>query len=280
MKEYFTYEEYKQTADDIQSKTKHQPTVGLILGSGISPLADQVEDADYISYHDIPNFPVSGVVGHAGRLVIGKLAGQTVLVLQGRTHFYEGYSWQHVTLPVRAMQIMGLKNLIVTNAAGGINPNFEAGDLMLITDHLNLAGFGGQNPLRGPNLDMLGPRFPSLTQAYSRELLKLARATAQELGLTLREGVYACLAGPAFETPAEVRYLKIVGADATGMSTVPEVIVANHGGMRVLGISTITNVAVHDPTSDVAPNHEEVLAAGKAVVPKLIALLKGILAKI
>ncbi len=279
-KEFFTYEEYKQTADYIQSKTKHQPAIGLILGSGLSHLAEEIEEADHLPFSDIPNFPVSGVMGHAGKLVIGKLNGKTVLVMQGRTHFYEGYSWQHVTLPVRAMQIMGLKTLIVTNAAGGVNLNFQVGDLMLIIDHINLAGFGGHNPLRGPNLEQFGPRFPSMTQAYNRELLKLARLVAQELGLTLREGVYACLSGPTFETPAEIRYLKTIGADAMGMSTVPEVIVANHGGMKVLGISSITNIAIHDSTSDLEPNHEEVLVAGKMVVPKLIALIKGVLAKL
>jgi purine-nucleoside phosphorylase len=279
-KEFFIYEEIKQTADYIQGQTKHRPQIGLILGSGLSPLADQIEAADTIPYENIPNFPVSGVAGHAGKLVIGQLGGKNVLVMQGRTHFYEGYSAQHITLPVRAMQLLGLKTLIVTNAAGGINRSFVAGDLMLITDHINMIGFGGSNPLQGPNLAQFGPRFPSMTRAYSPELIELARTTATELGLELQSGVYVCLAGPSFETPAEIRFLHTIGADAVGMSTVPEVIVASHNKMQVLGLSSITNVAIHDPHSNLETTHEEVLATGQTVVPKLIALLKGILAKL
>ena len=277
-KEIFTYEEIEQTANYIQAHTKHQPKIGLILGSGLSPLAEEIGEADYIPYQDIPNFPVSGVAGHTGRLVIGKLAGQTVLVMQGRTHFYEGYSMQHITLPVRAMQIMGLDTLIVTNAAGGINQNFKAGDLMLIVDHINMVGIGGANPLRGPNLAEFGPRFPSMTRAYAPDLIVLARQVAHKLDLSLQEGVYLCLAGPSFETPADIRFLQVIGADAVGMSTVPEVIIANHGGMRVLGISSITNVAIQETGSCSETTHEEVLETGKIIVPKLMALLKGILA--
>lgn len=279
-KEFFTYAEIKQAADYIQAHTKHRPQIGLILGSGLSPLAEEIEAADRIPYEAIPNFPVSGVPGHAGRLVIGNLAGQTVLVMQGRTHFYEGYSPQHITLPVRAMQIMGVQTLIVTNAAGGINQAFQAGDLMLITDHINLVGMGGSHPLRGPNLAEFGPRFPSMTHAYDLKLIAVARKVAQALKLTLQEGVYLCLSGPSFETPAEIRFLKTIGVDAVGMSTAPEVTVANHGGMRVLGISTITNVAIHETTSDAETTHEEVLETGKIVVPKLMALLKGVLAEL
>ena len=278
-KDFFSYAEIKQAADYIQSNTKHQPNVSLILGSGLSPLAREVKEADHIPYEEIPNFPVSGVPGHAGKLVIGKLAGQTVLVMQGRTHFYEGYSTQHITLPVRAMQIMGLKKLIVTNAAGGINQNFKAGDLMLIVDHVNMIGMSGRNPLYGPNLAEFGPRFPSMTQAYDLDLIAVAGQVARKLNLTLQEGVYLCLAGPSFETPAEIRFLKTIGADAVGMSTVPEVIVANHGGMRVLGISSITNVAIQETGSKAETTHEEVLETGKIIVPKLMALLKGILAE-
>ena len=277
-KDFFTYEAFKQAAAYIQGKTPHQAQIGLILGSGLSPLADEIEQADTIPYEAIPNFPVSGVAGHAGKLVIGQLAGKTVMVMQGRTHFYEGYSMPHITLPVRVMQLLGVQTLIVTNAAGGINRSFKAGDLMLITDHLNLVGLGGSTPLRGPNLAEFGPRFPSMTHAYDGGLIGLARQVARDLNLTLQEGVYACLAGPAFETPAENRFLQIIGADAVGMSTVPEVIVANHGGMRVLGVSSITNISILETSSVAETTHEEVLETGKIVVPKLIALLKGILA--
>jgi purine-nucleoside phosphorylase len=275
-----TFDQIQQAAAYIQSRTRYQPTIGLILGSGLSPLAAEIDPADIIPYADIPHFPVSGVVGHAGRLIIGRLAGQTVLVMQGRSHFYEGYSMSQITLPVRAMQVLGLKTLIVTNAAGGVNHSFTAGDLMLIVDHINMPGFGGHNPLRGPNLDTFGPRFPSMTHAYHPDLLALARRVARKLDLPLREGIYVCLAGPTFETPAEIRFLKTIGADAVGMSTVPEVIVANHGGMRVLGLSTITNITVTDPASTAEPSHAEVLETGQLVVPRLMALLKGILAEI
>ncbi len=277
-KDFFSYDEIKQTAEYIRTNTKHHPSVGLILGSGLSPLAAEIENADYIPYQQIPNFPVSGVEGHAGRLVIGKLAGRTVLVMQGRTHFYEGYSMQHITLPVRAMHLLGIQTLIVTNAAGGINQNFRAGDLMLIVDHINMVGYGGSNPLRGPNLPEFGPRFPSMTRPYDPELVTLTRQVANRLELTLQEGVYVCLAGPTFETPAEIRFLKAIGADAVGMSTVPEVIAAKHSGMRVLGISTVTNIAVQETGTALETTHEEVLETGKAVVPQLMALLKGVLA--
>ena len=278
-KPFFTYQEFSAAAEYVRSQTAHQPTIGLILGSGLSPLADEIEQADHVPYANIPNFPVSGVVGHAGKLVIGKLAGKTVLAMQGRTHFYEGYSMQHITLPVRVMKLLGIETLIVTNAAGGTNPDFKAGDLMLIKDHLNMVGFAGSNPLCGPNIEEFGPRFPSMTQAYTRDLLKVARRVAQAQGLTLHEGVYAALAGPTFETPAELRYLRMVGADAVGMSTVPEVIVANHAGMRVLGISSITNATIQDYESEEITTHEEVLETGKIIVPKLMALLRGVLAE-
>jgi purine-nucleoside phosphorylase len=277
-KEFFTYDEIKQASDYIKTNTRHQPRIGLILGSGLSPLAGDIEEADRLPYSQIPNFPVSGVEGHAGQLVIGRLAGQTVLAMQGRTHFYEGYSMQHITLPVRVMCLLGIQILIVTNAAGGVNQNFKAGDLMLIVDHINMAGYGGSNPLRGPNLTEFGPRFPSMTRPYDFELVSLARRVAGEQNLTLREGVYTCLAGPTFETPAEIRFLKAIGADAVGMSTVPEVIVARHAGMRVLGISSITNIAVAETGTTQETTHEEVLETGQKIVPRLIALLKGVLA--
>ncbi len=276
-KDIYSIEEYRQAADYIQSKTRHQPEIALVLGSGLSALAEEIENADFINYRDIPHFPFSSVVGHAGRLVIGQLAGKTVLVMQGRTHFYEGYTIQHITFPIRVMRLLGVKSLLLTNAAGGVNPNFQAGNLMLITDHLNFVGMAGQNPLRGPNLDDFGPRFPNMTQPYDVDLINLARQVAAGHNLTLREGVYAFVAGPSFETPAEIRYLHTVGADAVGMSTVPEVIVANHCGLKVLGISSITNVAVHQFGSGKKTTHEEVLETGKIIVPQLITLLKGLL---
>ena len=279
-KDFFTYENYQEAADFVRSKTRHQPKIGLILGSGLSPLADEIDQADIIRYQDIPHFPHSGVVGHAGQLVIGKLAGQMLITMQGRSHFYEGYLLQHITLPIRVMKLLGVTTLIVTNAAGGINTNFEAGNLMLITDHLNFVGNGGHNPLRGPNLEEFGPRFPSMAQAYSPQLVGYARQTAQELGITLREGVYAYVAGPSFETPAEIRFLSAVGADAVGMSTVPEVIVANHCGMAVMGISSITNITIRELHSGLETSHEEVLETGKKIVPQLIQLLRAIVEKI
>jgi purine-nucleoside phosphorylase len=275
--EFITRKELDEAANAIRSRTNHHPRVGLILGSGLSSLADEVEEADVIPYSEISQFPTSTIVGHAGRLVIGRLAGQTVMVMQGRTHYYEGYSMQRITIPVRVMQILGIHTLFVTNAAGGINPGFRPGDLMLITDHINLIGMAGLNPLRGPNLDEFGPRFPDMSQAYDPVLQATARRIAAGLGFTLQEGIYMCLAGPTFETPADIRFLRTIGADAVGMSTVPEVTVARHGGTRVMGISGISNVAIADPSEDRKTTHEEVLEAGKIIVPRLVALLKGIL---
>jgi purine-nucleoside phosphorylase len=275
--EFLTRGEFDEAANFIRSRTHHAPQIGLILGSGLSPLAEEVEGADIIPYNEIPQFPVSTIEGHAGRLVIGQLAGQTVMVMQGRTHYYEGYSMQRITLPVRVMQILGIHILFVTNAAGGINPGFRPGDLMLITDHINLIGMAGLNPLRGPNLDEFGPRFPDMSRVYDPTLQDVARRVAASLGFALREGVYVCLAGPSFETPADIHFLRAVGADAVGMSTVPEVTVARHGGTRVLGVSGISNVAITDPGERRQTTHEEVLEAGKAIVPKLIGLLKGVL---
>ncbi|MEM7346699.1 MAG: purine-nucleoside phosphorylase [Chloroflexota bacterium] len=275
-----TYDMFQEAADYIKSQTRHQPEIGLILGSGLSPLADDITEADYIPYGDIPHFPVSGVHGHAGRLVIGDLGGKSVLVMQGRTHFYEGYSAQQITLPVRVMKLLGVKTLLVTNAAGGVNPGFKAGDLMLITDHINMVGMAGSSPLRGPNIEELGLRFPSMTHAYDLELIALTQRVAQQQAIDLQEGVYVCLAGPSFETPAEIRFLHTIGGDAVGMSTAHEVIVANHSSIRVLGISSITNVCIHQTTSTVETTHEEVLETGKIIVPTLMKLIRGILAEI
>jgi purine-nucleoside phosphorylase len=247
----------------------------MILGSGLGSLAEIIEKPETVPFSDIPFWPVSTVVGHVGRLVIGSLLGRDVMVMQGRSHYYEGYSMPLIGFPVRVMQRLGIETLIVTNAAGAVNPSYEPGDLMLIIDHLNLIGMAGLNPLRGPNLDEFGPRFPDMSRAYNRDLIEVARRCAKETQLTLHEGVYACLAGPSFETPADLRFLRVAGADAVGMSTVPEVTVARHGGTRVLGISGISNKANLD--GNTVTTHEEVLAAGQILVPKLTALIKGIL---
>ena len=227
----------------IRSRVGQKPRIGIILGSGLGRLADAVNKASLIPYQELPDWPTSTIIGHAGRLVIGELEGQPVLVMQGRVHYYEGYSMAQVTLPIRVMQRLGIEILIVTNAAGAINPDYLPGDVMLITDHLNLAGMAGLNPLIGPNLDEFGPRFPDMSQAYDRELSTLARKVAAENSIQLHEGVYVGLSGPSFETPADLRFLRIAGADAVGMSTVPEVTVARHGGTRVLGFSGISNKA-------------------------------------
>ncbi len=274
-KEFFTLAEIDQVAESIRSRTKYSPRVGLILGSGLGDLANAVKAADVIPYTDLPYWPLSTVHGHAGKLVIGLLEDQPVLVMQGRVHYYEGYSMQEVTLPVRVMQRLGVELVIVTNAAGAIQPNFAPGDVMLITDQLNMVGMAGLSPLRGPNLDELGERFPDMSQAYDRGLIEMARKIAQREHITLHEGVYACLAGPSFETPADLRFLRTIGADAVGMSTVPEVIVARHGGTRVIGFSGISNKANLDGST--VTTHEEVLQAGQLIVPKLKTLILGIL---
>lgn len=261
----------------IRQRTNYQPTVGLVLGSGLSELANSIQEPDIIAYEQIPGWPRSTVVGHSGRLVIGKLEGKTVLVQQGRAHYYEGYDMAQITLPVRVMRAMGIQTLIVTNAAGGINAHFSPGDLMLISDHINFLGLAGQNPLRGPNDETIGPRFPDMIGTYTLELRQLAHRAATANNFSLQEGTYAYVAGPSFETPAELRFLRTVGADAVGMSTVPTVVVARHAGMKILGISSITNMAVPDPKPGTVLDHEEVLETGKQIIPRLTALLKGVL---
>ncbi len=275
MESFVTLEQIDETARFVRAATRYQPAVGLILGSGLGDLADMVTDPDIIPTATIPNWPVSTVQGHQGRLVIGHLGGQIVLVLQGRTHYYEGYSMDQVTLPVRVMQRLGVELLCVTNAAGAIRPEFAPGDVMLITDQLNLIGMAGLNPLRGPNLPEFGERFPDMSQVYDRHLMDLARQAAQRNSVILHEGVYICLAGPSFESPADLRFLRAIGADAVGMSTVPEVIVARHSKMRVLGLSGISNKANLDGST--ITTHAEVLAAGKQIVPKLTTLLLDVL---
>ena len=276
--EFLTLEEIDRAADHIRQTTALQPRLGLILGSGLGALAERVEQATRFDGRDIPGWPAASIVGHAGRVHLGRLEGQPVIVMQGRAHFYEGHSMSRLGLPVRVMQRLGIEILIVTNAAGAVHPDYTPGELMLITDHLNLVGMAGQSPLRGPNLETFGPRFPDMGQAYDRALLDLARQEARQLGLVLHEGVYACLAGPSFETPADLRFLRAAGVDAVGMSTVPEVTVARHGGTRVLAISGISNKANLDGAT--ATTHEEVLEAGEVIGPRLGGLLRGIVRRL
>lgn len=274
---HFSLSQIDEVVVAFRARTAQRPSVAVILGSGLGALAERVSKPEFIPFGELPYFPVSTVAGHSGRLVIGGLEGRTVLVMQGRIHFYEGYSMAQVTLPIRVMQRLGIEVLIVTNAAGGVNPEFLAGDVMLITDHLNFLGMMGQNPLMGPNYDELGPRFPDMSQAYDRRLCEIAREVARMEDIGLREGVYAGLSGPSFEGPADLRFLRLAGADAAGMSTVHEVIVARHGGMRVLGLSGISNKSNFDGST--VATHEEVLEAGRVLAPKMEKLITGVLRK-
>lgn len=278
MSEWITLDQIDQTRDIIAGQIHTQPKIGLILGSGLGGLAEMVENADIIPYSSLPLWPVPTVLGHSGRLVIGELEKKPVLVMQGRTHYYEGITMAQVGFPVSVMQRLGIEILIVTNAAGAINPDYIPGDVMLITDHINLVGMTGLNPLRGPNIDELGERFPDMSQPYDRELSEKCRQAARQAGVNLREGVYAWLSGPSFESPADLRFLRIAGADAVGMSTVPEVIVARHGKIRVLGLSGISNKANLDGST--ITTHAEVLEAGNILVPKLTSIIKSVLRSI
>lgn len=275
MKEFFTFEEIELAAKAVQKKLHYKPRVGLVLGSGLGDMADTIENPDIIPFKDIPNWPEATAPGHIGRLVVGRLENQEVLVLQGRLHYYEGFSMAEVTLPIRVMQRLGIEILVLTNAAGGVNPDFNAGDVMLITDHVGLVTMTGLNPLRGPNLDEFGVRFPDVSQVYDRKLQALARKAASDSNTPMREGVYVNLSGPSFETPADLRFLKAIGADAVGMSTVPEAIVAVHGHTRVLGLSGISNKASLD--GNTITSGEEVLEAGKILVPKMERIIRGFL---
>jgi purine-nucleoside phosphorylase len=270
------YDQVMEAAATVQSRSSLKPAVSLILGSGLGDLAAEVQDATAIPYDEIPHFLRSTVVGHAGRLLLGMLENVSVVVMQGRFHYYEGYTMQALALPVRVLRTLGAHTLIVTNAAGGINPDYRPGDFMLIRDHINFLGLAGMNPLIGPNDQRLGDRFPPLAKAYDAELRALARTIAATMPeITLHEGVYAQVGGPSYETGAELKFLHTVGADAVGMSTAPEVVVARHMNMRVLGISLITNTATGDDKEEV--NHAEVLAAADAARPKFSALMRGIL---
>ena len=266
------FEKVQQAARLIEGRTTLRPRIGLVLGSGLGAFADGLQDATAIPYQQIPHFPVSTAVGHAGRLVVGQCAKIPVAVMQGRVHFYEGYSLREVTFPIRVLGALGIHALVFTNAAGGINRKLRARGLLLIRDHLN---FQGTNPLRGPNEERFGPRFPDMTEAYSKKLRTTAKQVARKLRLRLFEGVYAALHGPSYETPAEIRALARLGADVVGMSTVPEVIVANHMGIEVLGISCVTNMAAGISKKKI--NHDEVLEAGERVGRQFTAFLRALI---
>lgn len=271
MKNY--YEQVKEAVSYIKTKTDMKPQVGLVLGSGLGRLADEIEAAVIIPYSEIPAFPESTVTGHAGNVVIGYLEDKCVIAFQGRFHFYEGYSMQVVVMPIRMMQLLGVKQLIVTNACGGVNKDvLNPGDLMLISDHINLMG---TSPLIGENLDAFGVRFPDMSEPYSKRLRLLAKQVGEAQGLQLKEGVYTGWMGPAYETPAEIRYIRAIGGDAVGMSTVPEVIAACHGEMEVLGISCITNMACG--ILDQKLSHSEVMEVASSVQKKFEALVKKVL---
>ncbi|MFB4163513.1 purine-nucleoside phosphorylase [Alteribacillus sp. JSM 102045] len=265
----------KEAADYLKEQIEELPHIGLILGSGLGDLADEIEGAVRVEYSTIPHFPVSTVEGHAGRLVMGTLQGKKVIAMQGRFHYYEGYSMQEVTFPVRVMKELGAETLVVTNACGGMNPSFQPGDLMVIEDHINMTG---TNPLIGRNDEKMGPRFPDMSQAYDETLRKTAVNAAESLGFSLQKGVYAGISGPAFMTGAELIMLRNLGGDVVGMSTVSEVIAARHAGLKVLGISCITDMAVGEEIEGVS--HEEVMETAAKTKPRFISLVKQILSSI
>jgi purine-nucleoside phosphorylase len=269
------YERVEHAARSIRARFDEDVRTGIVLGSGLGAFADDLEDSLAIPYEEIPGFARPTVEGHAGRLVLGRVAGSAVAVLQGRFHFYEGYSRDEVTFPMRVFGLLGIKSVVLTNAAGGINIGFDQGSLMIISDHLNLMC---TNPLLGPNDERFGARFPDMSEVYSREFQEIAVAEARSLDLELRRGVYAAMSGPSYETPAEVRMLRILGADAVGMSTVPEAIVARQMGMRVLGLSCITNMAAG--VVDQPINHEEVMETGAQVRDTFRNLLRGIIPRL
>ena len=275
MSDYFNLAQIDEAAQVLRSQIPCLPRVGLILGSGLGELANLIQNPTVVPFTAVPYVPATTIQGHVGKFIFGTLQSQAMMVMQGRIHYYEGYSLAEVTLPIRLMQRLGVEILIVTNAAGAINPDYAPGDLMLISDHINVMGMSGLNPLRGPNLAELGERFPDMSQPYDHKLLALAAQAAEHNHLKVHQGVYAGLSGPSFESPADLRFLRVVGADAVGMSTVPEVIIARHGRTRVLGISGISNKANLDGNTETT--HEEVLEAGKVIAPKLTQIVLGVL---
>lgn len=266
------FEKIKDTVAFIRPRVNIQPVTGIILGSGLGKLADEIEHARVISYNDIPNFPKSTVEGHEGKLIFGSLSGKPVIVMAGRFHYYEGYNMEQITFPVRVMKALGIETLIISNAAGAMNPAFEIGDIMFIQDHINLFP---EHPLRGKNDDRLGIRFPDMSMPYDSELLSKAKAIAYQLAMPVREGVYVGLQGPAFETPAEYRYLRAIGGDAVGMSTVPEVIVAIHCHLKVFAASIITDLGLSENPQTIT--HQEVLEAADNAAPRLGKIIAGLL---
>ena len=269
------YERAEHAARFLRSRSDVEVRTALVLGSGLGAFADQLEDAEAVPYGEIPGFARPTVEGHAGRLVLGHVGGTGVAVMQGRFHFYEGYTLEEVTFPIRVLGLLGAKSLVLTNAAGGLNNSYEQGALVLISDHLNLMG---TNPLLGRNDSRFGPRFPDMTEVYDREYQEAAISEAREMGLELRRGTYAALTGPSYETPAEIRMLRLLGADAVGMSTVPEALVARHMGLRVLGLSCITNMAAG--VLDKPINHEEVIETGERVRETFAELLRRVIPKL
>ena len=269
------YEDIQATVAVVRSRAPDEPRVGVVLGSGLGAFADRITDAVTMPYAELPNFAESGVAGHRGELIVGRVAGVTVAVMAGRVHYYEGHSMERVTFPMRVLAGLGVSTVIITNAAGGTNPDYAPGDFMVIRDHINLTG---QNPLRGPNDDRLGPRFPDMSEAYSRRGREALRRAASKVGVNLREGVYAGLAGPSYETPAEITMLRTLGADAVGMSTVAEVIVAAHAGLEVVGVSVITNRAAG--LSATPLSHDEVKEVGARVGGVFCDLLAGAVAEL
>ncbi|KAK5860354.1 hypothetical protein PBY51_021839 [Eleginops maclovinus] len=277
-----SYEEYKTTADWLLSKTHIRPKVGIVCGSGLGGLAEMLKEPQYFKYSDIPNFPKSTVHGHAGRLVFGTLKGKPCVCMQGRFHLYEGYPIQKITMPMRVFKLIGVETIFLTNAAGGLNQDYKVGDVMIMKDHINMPGFAGNNPLAGPNDDRFGIRFPCMSDAYDRKLRQMALDVASELGYNdfFREGVYCVVGGPSFETIAECRMLHRLGADAVGMSTAHEVIVARHAGMRCFALSLISNRAVMDYDSQEKANHEEVLETGRQRAEQLEKLVATMVSRL
>ena len=265
-------EKIKATSTFIQEQTGYEAEVGIILGTGLGGLAKEIDIEHSLNYSDIPNFPVSTVEGHAGRLIFGHLGGKKIIAMQGRFHYYEGYSLQDVTFPVRVLRMLGIRKLIVSNASGGLNPNYKVGDIMMLTDHINM--FPG-NPLIGRNMDELGPRFPDMSEAYNLHLRNLARKIALKNNINLEEGIYVGVAGPTFETPAEYKMFRVLGGDAVGMSTVPEVIVARHMDMDVFGISIVTDSGV--PGEIIEISHEEVQEVAMKAEPQLSLIIRELI---
>ena len=264
-----------EEVDYLKKKYKHQPAAGIVLGSGLGNFTEEIEIEKEIDYSDIPNFPVSTVEGHKGKLIFGNLSGKKIVCMGGRFHYYEGYSSEEVVFPIRVLGLLGIKTLLLSNAAGGVNPSFNVGDIMIVKDHI---GIDMRNPLIGKNIEELGPRFPDMSEPYKKELIEKAKAVAANLQIEVREGVYFCVTGPTYETPAEYKMIHILGGDAVGMSTVQEVIVAVHMGLPVFAVSVITDLGIREEENVIT--HEEVLEAAKAAEPKLTHIFKEMIAQL